>query len=173
MSVYPLSYNETNITDAADQINQAWEEIGEIVHEQVACCRFCGQVRDVSDIKFQYGRDYNEYATRRCNCRHAKLYYESLQRKNMEEDKRRSALAQIQTEIEELFDDIAEQSGNPPVNQEIKDMILQTATLIYDRKLVDASINATYRINVKIQRGKDKLSFKGTDKNVYTREVDE
>ncbi|PYG88476.1 hypothetical protein LY28_01325 [Ruminiclostridium sufflavum DSM 19573] len=131
-------------------------------------CRFCGQnsLHDKDD--FETVEQANECATLHCNCIEATKY--QVQKK-AEED-RQQAIKRAEEQIENLFGGGSASYGLLPVENIIKELILNSAIMIYDSLLKDVSINITSCLKVKISKStKGKLTFVRSDAAVFKQEV--
>ncbi len=173
MDQYPVAYNETCIPEADFIIRQIAEATEEIVTERLGACRYCGQVQNLTG-PIEWGADLNEHATRRCECPDARRYNDSIIFAEKRKRDREFALNQAADVIEEMFGDSSIGYGKIPVRAEIKALLHETAALIYDRRLKDATISVTSCVKVKISRSsKDKLTFQRSDMAVSKQEVDD
>ncbi len=138
-----------------------------------AACKFCGQFQDFTGITIAWDADIIEVATRHCNCKQAKEYVERISAAEKAKQNRDYALYMAREAIEEILGESAIGNGRLPVREETKQLIMDVATLVYDRKLKGGVINITSCVKVKIAKtGKDKLVFKRDDSATLTQEVD-
>jgi len=174
LNAYPPMYDETSIPDAFAEIRDMARLMpNPKPASRYAACRFCGQFQDFTGASLPWGTDIIEEATLRCDCGLARAYADKLEAKQKAIRNRVYALMRAQDTSEEMFGEIAVGFGKLPVREEIKQHILEAATLIYDRRIKGATIDVTPSVKVKISKSsKDKLTFQRTDSAVSKQEVD-
>lgn len=135
-------------------------------------CRFCGQINTNSHVGYKTQEQANECATLSCNCYDAREYTEQLQAKKKAEEDRQQAIKRAGEQIEDLFGSGVVEYRLQPVETNIKELMLNSAIMIYDSLLKDISINITSWIKVKISKSaKGKLTFMRSDAAVFKQEV--
>ncbi|WP_432353878.1 hypothetical protein [Anaerotruncus rubiinfantis] len=170
---YPIPYNELTVEQIIPQIAGIWEEIDKIPHKRYGVCRFCGQVKDMPDAGYSLQKDLDEIATRQCECLDAKSYAADLRRERERIEKRLTAQEQAEDAIDEMFGEQAPGYGKITIKEDTRAHILQTAMMVYDRKMRGATIEVTDGIKVKISRSaKDILKIKRADSSEWEQEIE-
>lgn len=125
-------------------------------------CRFCGQVNSQQHSGEYESLDHaNECATLNCNCSKARHYSD-----------RKQSLKRAEEQIEHLFGEEVAERGLSSVKQEIKELMINAATHVYDGILKDITINITQCVKVKISKStKGKLTLMRSDASVLKQEV--
>jgi hypothetical protein len=124
-------------------------------------CKFCGQMNSYPHDEHETQDQANECATLHCNCDKARHYTD-----------RKQSLKRAEEQIENLFGDGASEYGLVAVKEEIKKLMIEAATFIYDGLLKDISINVNQCVKVKISKStKGKLTFMRSDAAVFKQEV--
>ncbi len=135
-------------------------------------CRFCGQLNSNPHSAYKTQEQADECATLSCNCWEARRNLEKLQAKKQEEEEREQAIKRAEEQIESLFGSGAAEYGLLEVETKIKELILSTSTMVYDRLLKDLTININSRLKVKISKSpKGKLIFARSDATVVKQEA--
>jgi hypothetical protein len=130
-------------------------------------CRFCGQNNLESMAEYGTIEQANECATLHCECYEAKKY----QDKKRAEEERKQAIKRATEKIEDLFGSGAAGYDLVSVKKEVKEHMLNSATMIYDDLLKDIAINITSCMKVKISKSaKGKLTFMRSDATVLKQE---
>lgn len=170
---YPIHYNETDIEQAAADIqNVTYEMRKPSPRLRYAACRFCGQFVDFTGVPLAWDADIIEEATLHCSCPDAKNYADRLQAIRCAKQKRQSAIEDARQIIDDLFGDGAVGYGRVPVKEETRQHILDAAILIYDRSIKNVTITVTSCIKIKISKNsKDKLIIERSDSAVNKQEV--
>lgn len=168
---YPVTYDEMSLETAAIEIAQtarlirtapALPNIGTF-----AACKFCGQFISVSDSvidELESVDDAIEYATTHCECQKARTYTDEKRRRERAEQARQSDLVEAEAAIYEQFG--LETETAQPVSEEVRHMLLEVATMVYDHKIkgLTVSINSKTKAIISINsKGKLLIDRKESD----------
>lgn len=138
------------------------------VDTEYGACQYCGQMVALPEREYFTAAEQTESATYHCNCPEAAKY-------KYEKDaaiEREYALERAATHIEKMYGSGAEAYDLDSVDEIVKALMLSVATMIYDKKIKDTTINVTPELKVKISKSaKDKLIFTRSDAAVFKQEI--
>lgn len=174
-TAYPIHYDETTAEAAAAQIAEYAKSIQPPQPSiKLSACRFCGQFRDFTGEPIPWGTDIVEAATLRCDCTEARTYADRIQRKRRARDNRLCAMESAREAIEDMLGVRAAAGyGMLSMREETKQHILDTATMVYDGYIAEATVKITPCVKIKICRDrKGKLILQRNDTAEVKQEVD-
>lgn len=128
----------------------------------IGACIFCGQINSESyGVEYESQDHANECATFKCECDDAKFY-----------TRRKQELQRADASIEDLFGEGAVEYGLVSIKHEVRELMMISATHIYDDVFKSVSIDIASGAKVKISKSaKGNLTFVRSAAVVFRKEV--
>lgn len=144
---------------------------------EMGVCRYCGQCVEVYWLRCldpeRYEHAEADYlASRVCTCREAREFSSHEEAREQAEERRKLTLANADSIIDELFGTGAQESGEPVMHEDSRQLVREAAELVYDGYLRTVSISDTRGITAKLKMtSKNRLSISRHESSSISQEA--